>query len=136
MLCILVMLSLTYKAPLHVAQLTPLTSCQSNGDRLSMSVRALKLQLWIAGIRVQSLLQKALPCPQMMQWMCVFFTMVTAVDMETVVTSTHNYCPSLELAKCQKCLPAQHLFPLFLGMASRLSLGKSSFQYIQTCCLG
>lgn len=64
-------------------------------------------------------------CPQMMQRISVFLTMVTAVDMEAVVASTYNYCLSLQLAKCQKYVRAQH--PFLLRTVSRLTFGKSSF---------
>lgn len=44
---------------------------------------------------------KATLCPQMMQWVSVFLTMGTAVDMETVVlASTHNHYASPRLTKC------------------------------------
>lgn len=43
--------------------------------------------------------------------------------METVVAaSTHNHCPSLSLAKCQKYLPAQHPF-LFHELHQNYLLG-------------
>lgn len=52
----------------------------------------------------------------MMQWIGILLTMVTAIDMETVVpASTHNHCTLLRLAKYQKYLPAQYPFLLSLG---------------------
>lgn len=148
----------TCKASLHVAQQMPSTALQSDRDRLCLwESHNCNLAMLAPKSEFEAHCKSHPLGAQMMQRISVFLTMVTAVDMETVVLAyIHNYCPSLRLAECwkylsaqQKCwkylsaqqqcwkyLSAQHPFLPSLGNAPRLSSEKSSGLNIQTSCFG
>lgn len=92
----------TCKASLRVAQQMPSTALQSGRDRLCLQEsHNCNLAMLAPKSEFGTHCKRHPLGAQMMQRISVFLTMVTAVDMETVVLAyIHNHCPSLRLAKC------------------------------------